>query len=133
MNNNTVVRLDRDGPEGSGLSFLGNCESEDLIAGDPVETGHNYFSDQTGQLTSGVWECTAYTARFEAYPVDEFCHVLSGEVTITEADGRAETFTAGECFVVPRGLKCTWHMPETLRKFYVIFEARSEAGEATPG
>ena len=117
-----VVRIHRDGPEGIGLTFMGNCETEDVIEGSPVETGHNYFLDETNRLSAGVWECTPYTARFEAYPADEFCHILSGRVTITDDDGRAETFVAGDCFMIPKGLKCTWHMPETTRKYYVILE-----------
>jgi len=121
----TVVRMHRDGPEGIGLTFMGNCESEPVVAGDPVETGHNYFVDETERLSAGVWECTPYTAEFDAYPVDEFCHILAGRVTITDGDGHAETFVAGDAFVIPRGLKCTWDMPETLRKYYVILEAES--------
>lgn len=118
----SVIRLDADGPPGTGLAFLGNCDDEDVVRGSPVETGHEYFEDASGSLSAGVWECTPYTAEFEAYPVDEFCHILSGRVTITDAEGRAETFGPGECFVVPRGLTCTWHMPETTRKYYVIFD-----------
>jgi uncharacterized cupin superfamily protein len=101
---------------------MGNCDSEDVIAGTPVETGHNYFVDETEKLSAGVWECTAYTAVFDAYPVDEFCHILSGRVIITDGEGKAETFLPGDCFVIPRGLKCTWHMPETTRKYYVILD-----------
>ena len=119
---NSVVRLARDGPDDTGLTFLGNCDSEDVTAGTPVETGHEYFVDPTGALSSGVWECTAYTSEFEAYPVDEFCYILSGQVTITDAEGHAETFTPGDAFVIPKGLKCTWHMPETTRKYYVILD-----------
>lgn len=87
--------MDRDGPEEIGLTFMGNCESENIVAGSPVETGHNYFLDETKGLSAGVWECTPYTAEFEAYPVDEFCHILAGQVTITDGDGHAETFVAG--------------------------------------
>ena len=129
MTNRRVIRLDRAGPK-TGLEFWGNCDAEDVIAGSPVETGHEYFADATGQVTSGVWECTAYTAEFEAYPVDEFCAILDGQVTITESDGRSETFGAGECFVVPKGLRCTWHMPVTTRKFYVIFDQQARAPAA---
>ncbi len=130
MAENTVIRLNRDGPEGTGLTFRGHCESENVIDGDPVESGHNYFTDKTGQLAAGVWECTPYTSQIDSYPVDEFCFILSGKVIITDADGRAETFKAGECFVIPKGLKCTWHMPETVRKFYVIFEDKGGAQQA---
>ncbi len=122
MAENTIIRLSANGPEATGLEFLGRCETENVIAGTPVETGYNYFTDATGQLTAGVWECTAYTAEFDRYPVDEFCHILSGSVDITVADGHTETFTKGECFVIPKGTRCTWRMRETMRKFYVIFE-----------
>ena len=130
MAENKVIRLSADGPEGVGLTFWGNCDTENVIEGEPVETGHNHFTDATGQLTAGVWECTAYTSQIESYPVDEFCFILSGRVVLTDADGHAETFNAGECFVIPKGLKGIWHMPETLRKFYVIFD-NSQPKQAT--
>jgi hypothetical protein len=127
MSENKVIRLDANGPAGIGLTFWGNLENENVIEGEPVETGHNYFTDRTGQLTSGVWECTPCTSQINSYPVDEFCYILSGTVVITDVEGNAETFKAGDCFVVPKGTKCTWHMPETTRKYYVIFEDKSTA------
>lgn len=137
MTENTIIRLNGNGPERTGLTSWkwpypasGDGESEKVIAGDPVEIGYNYFSNYTGQLTAGVWECTPYTSQIDSYPVDEFCFILSGKVVITDADGRAETFKSGECFVIPKGLKCTWHMPETVRKFYVIFEDKGGAQQA---
>ncbi len=45
MAENTVIRLNSDGPEGVGLPFWGHLESEKVIEGDPVESGHNYFTD----------------------------------------------------------------------------------------
>lgn len=120
---NSVIRLGSSGPD-EGLEFWGNCDNENVVAGSPVETGHEYFRNATGALSSGVWECTAYTAVFDAYPVDEFCYILSGQVTITDDTG-TETFSAGECFVIPKGLKCTWEMLETVRKFYVILEPQA--------
>ena len=71
-------------------------------------------TDAFGRLTD---------TAFSAYPVDEFCYILAGQVTITDGDGHAETFVAGDCFVIPRGLRCTWHMPETTRKYYVILDS----------
>ncbi|MEE8189360.1 MAG: cupin domain-containing protein [Kiloniellales bacterium] len=119
----SVIRFNRDGPEQTGLTFWGHLESENVIEGDPTEIGHNYFADSTGQLTAGVWECTPCTSRIDSYPVDEFCFILSGTVVVTDAEGHAETFKPGDSFVIPKGLKCTWHMPETTRKYYVIFDA----------
>jgi uncharacterized cupin superfamily protein len=127
MSGDSVIRLNRDGPEGTGLPFWGHLENENVIDGEPTETGHNFFTDATGKLTSGVWEVTPCTTQADAYPVDEFCIILSGKVVITDGAGRAETFKAGDAFVVPKGTPCTWHFPETTRKYYVIFDA--SAGE----
>jgi hypothetical protein len=121
----TVIRLNRDGPRETGLTFWGHLENENVIDGDPTEIGHNYFTDGTGQLTAGVWECTPCTTRIDSYPVDEFCFILSGTVVVTDDSGHAETFKPGDSFVIPKGLKCTWHMPETTRKYYVIFDAKA--------
>ena len=130
MTETTVIRLNRDGPEGTGLPFWGNLEGENVIEGEPVETAFNYFTGASGQLTAGVWECTPCTLLIDSYPVDEFCYILSGTVVISGEDGHAETFMAGDCFVIPKGTKCTWHMPETTRKYYVIFEDKGGTKQA---
>ncbi len=44
-------------------------------------------------------------------------------MVIRDDAGHAETFKSGDAFVIPKGLKCTWHMPEVTRKYYVIFDA----------
>ena len=124
MTKASVIRLKSGGPEGVGLPFWGHLENENVIEGDPTETGHNYFTDGTGQLTAGVWECTPCTSQFDSYPVDEFCFILNGTVVVTDDAGHSETFKPGDSFVMPKGLKCTWQMPETTRKYYVIFEAK---------
>ena len=126
MTGQSVIRLNRDGPEGTGLPFWGHLENENVIDGEPTETGHNFFTDATGRLTSGVWEVTPCTTQADAYPVDEFCIILSGTVVITDGAGNAETFKAGDAFVVPKGTPCTWHFPETTRKYYVIFDTDAE-------
>lgn len=125
MTKASVIRLNGNGPEGVGLQFRGHAESENVVAGDPTEIGHTYFTDGTGQLEAGIWECTAYTSKFDdGYPVDEFAVILSGSVVITDETGHSEIFTAGDSYVIPKGLKLTWHMPETMRKYYVILDSK---------
>ncbi len=103
MTKTSVIRLNSDGPDGAGLPFRGNLENENVIEGDPVETGYNFFTDASGQLTAGVWECTPCTTQTDSYPVDEFCYILSGTVVITDDAGQCETFKAGDCFVIAKG------------------------------
>ena len=126
MSQTSVIRLNSEGPDGAGLQFWGHLENETVISGKPTETGHNYFTDSTGQLTAGVWDCTPCTSEIDSYPVDEFCFILSGMVVLIDGSGHAETFRPGDSFVIPKGIKCAWHMPETTRKYYVILDAKAK-------
>jgi uncharacterized cupin superfamily protein len=46
--------------------------------------------------------------------------VISGSLTVTNEDGEAETFTSGDSLFIPKGAKVTWHITETLKKYYLI-------------
>lgn len=119
-----VIRMNPQGPEGIGLQDI-NAESKEVaIAGKKFETGYNYFTDASGQFTSGVWECSPCTLLMDNYPVDEVCYLLSGVVKISDREGNAETFKAGDCFAIPQGFNGTWENVETSRKYYVIFEKK---------
>ena len=116
------IRLRPDGHPETGLqptSFV----APDAVEGDPPkETGHVFFTNAEGNLTAGVWEATPYKEVSESYPVDELMVILSGSVTITDDEGHAETFSAGDAFVLPKGFKGTWENREPVRKYFVILE-----------
>ncbi|MBT5432491.1 MAG: cupin domain-containing protein [Alphaproteobacteria bacterium] len=116
------------GPAGEGLIEWDKIPAEALTAGDPVQTGHNYFTDDTGALTSGVWTCTPMTTKAGPYEVNEYMLVLEGSVTMIHEDGTENTISAGESFVIPKGTPCVWKQSEDIRKFYVIHT--DESGEA---
>ena len=65
-------------------------------------------------------------ARFEIEDVayDEFIHVLDGSLILTDKEGHAQRFEAGEFLVMPKGFSGTW---ETLGKYreLVVIEANS--------
>jgi uncharacterized cupin superfamily protein len=48
--------------------------------------------------------------------------LLEGSVTIAVEDGEEVTIHAGETFVIPQGLRCSWEQGGSVRKFYAIFE-----------
>ncbi len=126
------ILLEPHGPADSGLAKWENISPDGLTAGTPVQHGHNYFEDDTGRLSAGVWDCTPMTTVLEPYSVSEFMLVLEGSVTIVLADGRAETMRAGDCFVIPRGLPCSWRQEEYTRKFYVILDDPAPAVPLEP-
>jgi len=49
-----VMKFDNAGPAGSGLQTWEEIPQSALVAGKPVQSGHNYFTDDTGTLTAGV-------------------------------------------------------------------------------
>lgn len=117
-----VVRLRRDGDPETGLQPCRYVDPKTVVGEPPKETGHNFFTNEAGNLTAGVWEATAYREEIDNCPVDELMVVLEGSVTITDADGETQTFRPGDAFVMPKGFKGTWKNTETMRKFYAILE-----------
>ncbi|MEO1191928.1 MAG: cupin domain-containing protein [Pseudomonadota bacterium] len=106
-------------PEG-GMEVSALIPKESFTTDDQHEVSKSFFESADESVSSGVWECAPCRKEIESYPVNEMMTIISGSVTLTHADGRAETFTAGDVFFVSKGTKCTWHVTETLRKFYMI-------------
>jgi uncharacterized protein len=95
-----------------------------ILAGSPETTAQNYYTDASGSFFSGVWESTPGKWRI-SYTEDEFCAILSGKVVLTSEDGIAESFAAGDAFVIPAGFKGTWETIEPVRKLYAIHERKA--------
>jgi uncharacterized cupin superfamily protein len=128
----TIIRFEPHGPAGGGLQRLEDIPAESLAAGSPVQRGHSYLEAKEHGLSAGVWDCTAMTTRFGPYPVNEFMIVLEGAVTIVEDGGKETTIRAGESFILPKGLPCSWKQEGSIRKFYVIFDDASGLATADP-
>ena len=81
---------------------------------------HTFYASEDGSILCGVWECAPSREELEAYPVNEMMTVLSGSVTLTNADGSSDTFTAGDTFFIPKGTRGVWEITETMKKYYLI-------------
>lgn len=117
-----AVRLLPDGDPESGMGPSHLTDPESFLGEDHSETIHAFFTNAQGNVTAGVWECAPCLETIERYGVDELCTVLSGSVTVTAEGGKAQTFGPGDSFVMPQDFKGTWHITETLRKFWMIVE-----------
>ena len=92
-----------------------------LIDGVPWHTVQNYYKDASGQYRAGIWESTA--GKWHAFAGrSEFCHMLAGRVRLSDKDGNAKIFEAGDSFVIKPEFDGTWEVLEDARKLYVIFE-----------
>ncbi len=74
-----------------------------------------------GRLTTGLWRREPDTWSFER-PYHEVAMILAGEADIEEPGGTVHTVRAGDVLVTPKGSKGTWHIRETIVKFYAIVE-----------
>ena len=93
---------------------------ERCVNGQPEQTLWNQFQDSSEQMLSCIWECTEGKWNADYSGKNEFCHILSGKVVLTDEAGSSSTFSAGDSFVIPRGFVGTWEVLEPVRKLYVI-------------
>lgn len=112
-----ILHFQPDGPAGVGLKASGRTQS------------HTYFRSPANERT-GVWRAEPATTGPHTPKYAEFMYLLEGSVTLTDADGRRETFSAGDAVLVPRGTTYTWQQTESLGKYYAIFDL--EPAGATP-
>lgn len=117
---NRVYRLLHDGDPATGMQPSGFTPPEAFTTDDTREVNHTFFATADESILSGVWESAPCREEIESYPAHEMMTVLSGSVTLTDADGSSQTFSAGDSFFIPKGTKCIWEITETLRKFYMI-------------
>lgn len=117
-----LKRIETNGPDGQGLTLWPEMNPADLAAGEPVQMGHLYDEDAREDYSAGVWDCTAFDDKPGPYTVDEFMLLLEGTVVMVMSDGEEVTVSAGEAFVIPKGLECQWKMPETVRKIFMILD-----------
>jgi uncharacterized cupin superfamily protein len=122
-----IFRFEPKGPSDRGLEQTSDMTADTIERGSPIELCHNYYTSPSGVLSAGVWECTPFEGKFFPYAVDEFMLILDGSVTIVHRDGFEDTFRAGDAFVIPKGLPCSWKQTESVSKYYVIFD--DPAGE----
>ncbi len=77
-------------------------------------------ANSSGEPTySGLWRCDSLTFDYE-FPGDEVIHVLQGKLLIEFAEGGDVTLQVGDIASFDKGIKTTWTIQESFKKFFVI-------------
>jgi len=75
---------------------------------------HNVcYKDTTGRFFSGTWASEA----FESGP-----YVQDGSITLTDADGTAQVFSAGDAFFIPEGVACDATVEKSVRLYITVIK-----------
>jgi len=119
-NKKRVIRLEAEGPEGSGLEKM-ELDPVDFQSGLPEQYVHVYYEEEELGLSVGVWTTTSMQEAFGPYPGDEFMWVLEGRVAMVDGDGNEFPVEAGETFCIRNAIPVSWKQVGFLRKFYMTY------------
>ncbi len=92
-----------------------------LVCGNPQRNTWNHYEENG--VSSGLWACEPGAWRIAfADGKDEFFHVISGRIRITDAEAAAREFGPGDACVIPAGFTGIFEVIEHVRKHYVIID-----------
>ena len=105
----------------TGLESWSDLEEDgiEILEGNPKQSGRIDWGSAEGPLTAGTFECTPGKFRV-TYPFSELSTILQGRVTVTDGEGKQETFGPGDSFFVVQGEDVTWEIHETVRKTFFL-------------
>lgn len=116
-----VMVLDPVALEG-GMAKMATTDPFEISGDAPVQRDHVHFTNDAGNMFVGMWDSTPFESELKPFPCHEFVQLLDGEVTITDGNGVAHQFKAGDTFFVPMGTVCSWKTDGYIRKYYSILD-----------
>lgn len=113
----TIVRID----EGAELVASGAPLAELLVGPTPSCRNFTDYRSANGEFVCGTWDSTPYHRLSMLYRHHELMHLLEGEVTFVDGEGREATFSKGDIFLVEMGADCSWESRSHVKKVYAIY------------
>jgi uncharacterized cupin superfamily protein len=80
------------------------------------------YTDTTGRFFSGTWASEAFESGLRPFPYNEFAYVQDGSITLTDAEGAAQVFSAGDAFFIPEGVECSATVENSVRLFITVIK-----------
>jgi hypothetical protein len=104
---------------------------ERRVSGNPQRTTWNQYTNASGEVYAGIWDCEPGAWRIEMGPTeDELFTVLHGECQLIAECGNTVHCGAGESLLIPAGFRGVFEVLTALRKHYLIVERRSSNTES---
>jgi uncharacterized cupin superfamily protein len=115
------------------IAFTGQQTAPDVdhpaperrVRGNPARTTWNHYTNDSGEVFSGVWSSEAGSWRIFMGPTeDEFFFVVSGRCRLVDETGHAVEAGPGESLLIPAGFTGTFDVLEPMVKHYMIVDRR---------
>ena len=119
------VRLDPDKIAGLGLTAIPPDAYKDILVGGELNMRvATLFAGK--ELRAEIFESTPAKTNHRTRPTDgdEFVHLLSGKLILTEPNGTVHEYHQGDSLVLPAGYKGTWEMQGNYRELAVVMQKR---------
>jgi uncharacterized cupin superfamily protein len=94
--------------------------AQTLLGPAPACRSDNVFTDEQTQYKAGTWDSTPYHRIVRPHPLNEFMHLLAGNVQFAGADGSVLSAAAGDALFVPQGASVGWESRNHVAKFYAV-------------
>lgn len=119
-----IVSLSRADLAGAPMSALKNDASAEahlhIVDGEGRKFGAvSRCKSHDGRLTVNVKKFEQTTLELSDWPIDEVMLIVSGRVEITDREGSARLYGAGDSFVMPKGFAGRWRQLSTIEMFTV--------------
>lgn len=91
------------------------------------EASKMLWTSADGTTKIGVWEGTLGRFTADRTAAGEYCHVISGRATVSDADGgNPRDIGPGDLLILPQGWIGEWVIHEQVRKLFVIDSSSPE-------
>lgn len=81
------------------------------------------YEDTVGRFFSGTWASDDFDSEQRAFPYNEFAYVQDGSITLTDAEGAAQVFNAGDAFFIPQGAECRASVANSVRMYIAVVKS----------
>ncbi len=117
------VRLDPDKIAGLGLTAIPPDAYQDILVGGQLNMRVATLFEGK-ELRASIFESTPAKTNHRTRPTDgdEFVHVLSGKLILTEPNGTVHEYHPGDSLVLPLGYTGTWEMQGNYREIAVTMK-----------
>ena len=96
---------------------------ERQLNGKPLRTTWNHFTNDSGEVFSGVWGSEVGSWKIVFGPrEDEFFYVTEGRCRVIDAAGTVSEAGPGDALIIPAGFEGVFEVVEPMKKHYVIIE-----------